>query len=598
MPPFVLSAESLSLFKKNALFTSNEFQSNNPYFSLWQKYISTYKVWHEWYFTIPLYSKKELYTLALKKGKGISIGCIDTGIGIVNKQQKYELHPALQANSIVAPVTYCNCIEDLVHMVFYHITVPYSIYCSRFRFLEDRIYNAVKAYLHTHSLDEFILFIQRYGKEDLFTSSSRTESSPKGSHLITMITKRLQRIVPVEYNGILLPEDTLSYACKSSECSLVYHINHGNKVMGIMVGKSSEYEGVASHAKCMMAKVFLKDATCTAQTFLEGLLMMIKHKIGLVCMSLQIPEDALSDDMRTIITYLIKLIPYTVAPSGNESKTKDYVSFPSSVTTFSVGSFTYNIKDNTYPISAFSQYKKDEGPLYVMPGSSFLMPYTMYNHTKIEHNYIVSHGTSFSAAFITGLLALFFAEIDQRYFTQREILAVLYSSGLFLQETSDWKTKSILGTLDISTALFIVLVLHAVKCQSTTIRYLCEKNFDQCVGIMHLLLKELKYNVQYDKEKSLIFFKTMICSLLAKDLICKEMIPQNVYCACCDLMYECKKDIFSQAVKHAIKKYAYEPLELDYNLLVRVCGVYEADRIREYVESYIYYYWKSSTKIG
>lgn len=603
VPPFVFSLKGYRLFKENRLLQSWEGCSYNSYIPLWKRYIEAYMNLHEWYFKIPPYVKNattkvqltsvahyfSLYELAPHKGKGMQVGCIDTGVGIITEGASYNIHPAIQKNIMNTHITYYNCIEDLVHNLFYDVTIPYSLWCSRFRFLEDRLYVAVVEYLNTQSLESFTLFLKRYGNQHLFTANDRTHFSQRGYELLEVITKRVKRVIPIIYDGKRVPYDTIGYACKVSE--YLYDTNHGNGIVGIIAGASPDYEGVAPAATVMMAKVFFKDVTCTAATFLEGVLMMIKHKIPIVCMSLQIPEEAFSDDMRKILTALIKLIPYSIAPSGNDAHAKEYISFPGSVATFSIGSFVHNPNKKTFPVASGSQYEKENGPLYVMPGTAFVMPCTTYRNKKIEHTYSVSHGTSFAAAFTTGLLTLFLGEIDLSDFSRREILMVLYSSGLFLQETSDWKLKSILGTLDISTALFIVLVLRAVKHESSTMRYLCEMFFEHCVAIIHLLLKQTEYITNYTKEEIVIFFKDIICSLITHSNIHKTMIPVCLQDACYSLLCAPQGCVFSKIVNRIIEQHAQFPDALDYDLLVRVCGVYEAERIREYVDSYMHYYW-------
>ncbi len=151
--------------------------------------------------------------------------------------------------------------------------------------------------------------------------------------------------------------------------------------------------------------------------------------------------------------------------------------------------------------------------------------------------------------------------------------------------------KSILGTLDISTALFVLLVLRAVKQKSSKMRSLCENFFEQCVAIIHILLKQEKYITKYTKEDNVIFFKTIICSLIEQDGIYQTMIPTLLQNICLSLLHTPKECIFSEAVKSALEKNVRQPKTLDYNLLVRMYGVYETERIKEYVDSYMHYYW-------
>ena len=601
--PFVFSLSAFRSFKENTLLSLWKKPSSNCNTALWREYIRAYKDLYEWYFTIPLYAKTHneafgsfsvahnflLYELAPHKGKGVKVGCIDTGTGIITADGEYDIHPALQKCILEVPITYCNCIEDLVRIVFYDVAVPYSSWCSRFRFLEDRLYRAVLEYLNGYSLEPFTIFLKRYGNQNLFITNDRTQFSQRGYSLLEVITQKIQKILPIVLNGKKVPNDTICSSCTVS--TYLHSTNHGSGIAGIIAGKSLDYEGVAPEATIVMANVFSQSVRCTAQTFLEGLLMMIKHKIPIVCMSLQIPEDAISDEMRIILTDLIKLIPYSIAPSGNNALTKAYLSFPGSVSTFSIGSFFYDSSKNIFPIASCSQYAIENGPLYVMPGTAFVMPYTRYYNQKIEHTYSVSHGTSFSAAFTAGLLALFLGEIDVVPFSRQEILTILYSSGFFLDETSDWKLKSILGTLDISTALFVLLVLRAVKQESSTMRYLCEFFFEQCVAIIHVLLNQEKYITKYTKEDNVIFCKTIICSLIEQDSIYKTMIPTSLQKICLSLLHTPKECIFSEAVKSALEKNVRPPKTLDYNLLVRVYGIYEAERIKEYVDSYMHYYW-------
>jgi hypothetical protein len=69
-----------------------------------------------------------------------------------------------------------------------------------------------------------------------------------------------------------------------------------------------------------------------------------------------------------------------------------------------------------------------------------------------------------AAPIISGFVALMLAEFpDNEDFTREHLLKVCYSSGFFLADNHDWKTKSVFGALDFRTALFILHVLRMFK---------------------------------------------------------------------------------------------------------------------------------------
>lgn len=581
--PFIFSSDAFQLFTNNRLEDMWKIEANNVKISQWLDFIRAYSPMHQWYNSL-----YEVKGLTQRQGKGVVVGCVDTGVGILNPQGEYEIHPALTNALVHVPLTYNNCVDELTHMVFYSIIVPPSIYCARFRFVEERVYEALLWYGNNNSFEKWKLFLQVYGQDTLFSDKTRSTFSNKGYELFYAIQKRIQKIEWCKVEGEKVPRDTIAYSASGDVSSM-----HGTGIAGIIAGNTKNFQGVAPQASIILAKVFFKDARCTVGTFLEGLIMMIKHKVSLVCMSLQIPEESLSHDMRELLTSLIKLFPYSVAPSGNNFSTKKYISFPASVSTFSIGGFYYDRLGSSFPVVSYSQYQKEKGPIWLMPGATMLVPYSIEGRV-IDHGYAVMNGTSYSAAFATGLLALLLAEDSQHYFTRKEILTIVFSSNLILKNRQGWDQKSILGTLDISSALFIVLVLRAVKQESHVMRSLCETYFEQCVGIMHVLLKELSYKPSR-KNDAVIFFKNIICAFITQshDSL-KTILPRSLVGTCCLILHKTNYTLFenmSYEIQMLIHRHYQRPQPIIYDSIKRLYGVYEAERICEYIDSYLQYYW-------
>ena len=74
-------------------------------------------------------------------------------------------------------------------------------------------------------------------------------------------------------------------------------------------------------------------------------------------------------------------------------------------------------------------------------------------------------GTSTAAPLLSGFSALLIAEFSGLFESKEreKFLAICYSSGLRMEDSEDWKKKTLLGVLDFRTVLFKLHVLKNIK---------------------------------------------------------------------------------------------------------------------------------------
>lgn len=500
--------------------------------------------------------------------KPVCVGVIDTGIGFLldtPEGKKYVLHPDIENNISYTPRLYLNNIEKIINVLVSHTSIPIVLIPGKYRFIEDAAYAAsLYYYQNNNSLKMFDNLLKHYGKNYLFDKDKKSFSSV-GYHTLSYIDSCLENAPILEYLGRIYPQDVIHYGSTSLHSSHSLEM-HGTAVSGLITQKNPLIF-------VMMAQSFLKNGTCSVTTFLESLLILIKNKVPIVCMSLQIPLDALSPEMQEVIEYIIRLIPYSIASSGNNALINNFLSFPSEITTFSVGAFGYDEDTNSYPISVFSQYS-NMGPTFVMPGENIQVISTYYNklYKKIIHGYSIMSGTSFSAALFTHYIAYIYG-YTYSDFTYEEIRYLIFSSGKDLKNQGEWRKKSIFGTLDISSIFFIVWILQYIKNESVIMRYFCESHYKKCIDLMHHFIKKnLNNRCMYSKE---------ICNE-AKALLYDFFKCES---SMIDIMISIEQS--SRDIKYV------RPGLISYEKLERACGAYEAERMYEYIKSYRDYYWSS-----
>ncbi len=227
---------------------------------------------------------------------------------------------------------------------------------------------------------------------------------------------------------------------------------------------------IAPQAQIQIFSAFNQQGQGSIESQIKALFSVLQSNIHLINMSFKIADfvDTKSGAFE-LFEYMIQLIPYSIAASGNDGDPhslhypgEGIEAYPARIetVTFDVGAFEWNV-DYKCPIARFSQYSLKKqlcvGPKSVAPGVYSIM----YNPNKKP---IDAQGTSFASAFISGCIALVLSEFnDAQNFSREQILHVCYASHIKLHNTPEWTTKTVLGTLDVRTALFTLHVLQELK---------------------------------------------------------------------------------------------------------------------------------------
>ncbi len=278
--------------------------------------------------------------------------------------------------------------------------------------------------------------------------------------------------------------------------------------------------GIAPHCNLMMIKALRSDGEVSDRsTVIRGIKQAYKLGAEILNLSLKIDDqlDTTAPDIIELQTILGK-IPYVVASSGNavqkefgiyQSGIEGYpAKFP--VIPFDVGAFSfYKDKDGNYhcPIADISQYQESIGPKFVMPGHNILSCGLVPNQ-KEDSMYVFMQGTSAAAPMISGALALILGEFKDVFGKDERnlFLKVCYTSGIYMHNTNDWKQKTLLGTLDIRTALFTLHILKKIQERTLSDPFL-KKHYpfktyqDHYIKATHMILMDIIDN--FRKEYSI-----------------------------------------------------------------------------------------------
>ncbi len=226
---------------------------------------------------------------------------------------------------------------------------------------------------------------------------------------------------------------------------------------------------IAPYATCSLIPILSKDGRGDRMSFMEGLIKAIEKKISIVNISLKIEDmnDAESLYTKTIET-LLSYIPYSIAASGNDAllhKDNPVEAFPahSNLITCDIGSFGYNLFNKKYSLSSFSQYAPKYGPRFVMPG-------------ELLTDYYID-GTSGSTALFSAFMALILGEFST-FFTKREIFLACYAASYYLDNNTEWYTKSLFGTVDMRLTFFLLHCIQKLKGHSLPLYYAVENHFE------------------------------------------------------------------------------------------------------------------------
>lgn len=435
-----------------------------------------------------------LWELAPHKGKGVKIAIIDTGVAafpvthssVYKKNYDLEMQENFDRHNFnMVGLDGKDALEQLV--------LKLKPYIRDDAFNHDELERLapewIKELLSHSSCKNIENYLNSYGNE----------KKALGLAKIVRFIRQTFTIIHLDYpyNQEVIAQMMPLAKVSSRKSTLI--AGHGSHTFGVVGGQVDNKRGLtpqddigicglSPQADLIMIKAFQDSGLSNKSTLIAALKRAISYKVDIVNLSLKIADKVnVKDPSTALLDRLLGLVPYVVAASGNGSEQEAYPARFENVT-FDVGAFKYS--DDTYPILAFSQYKKDYGPKFVAPGynilSSGLVP-----KQKQDSMYVFLSGTSMSAPIMTGFLALVLGEFEHD-FSQDQLQTVIYKSAIKMHDTDDWRTKTLLGVVDMRTALFMLHVLRAVKqkIKNNGISYNVDKKFNNLVAAVHTLIFE------------------------------------------------------------------------------------------------------------
>jgi len=503
--------------------------------------IKKFLFWHQTFPTVGLRLEKSfwppqypyiphffsLWDLAPHKGEGVRIALLDTGVSavtldkdIIKKNHDLSLsNEFIQENFNMVNSRGLDALKKVIDLLkmysnpkkFNHLDLLEKVpkWISAYLLHNDDSF--IKAYLKSHGTDNIV-------KDNELTSQGVNALNEIEEKIDDLFIKRTV-IEPEQINVIqsFLPIG-ISTAKKNSLIA-----GHGNHIMGLISGalqgntiqNDTGIVGLAPNATTYMVKAFYDNGETDIATFFSGIRKALEYNPDIINFGLKIGGSIKENSV--YIPFLKKLIDpieYVVAASGNsgDPRMKEYVgeveSYPARFENimFDVGAFRWNM-NNKVPIASFSQYEPHVGPTFVAPGFNILSA-GLSPHKRMNSYYVFMHGTSMASAIISGFLALMLGEF-KKYFTRKQLITTCYASTIRLQDTPDWEKKTLLGTIDMRTALFMLHCLKRIKetLQEKKTSYDFNKNFQNLVGAVRYILFEQpeRYSEKYLKQNSDLF---------------------------------------------------------------------------------------------
>ncbi len=196
--------------------------------------------------------------------------------------------------------------------------------------------------------------------------------------------------------------------------------------------------------------IFNEQGFSSKNKLLEGLKKALKLKPDILYLGLKIHNfDQKQKKIDQKIKSLLARYKYVVVAAGNDASTESQVAFPADCEHifFSVGAFEEH--NNQYKICDFSQFTKNIGPNFVMPGKN------------IGCQSGFSSGTSAAGALFTGCLAVVL-QLTDNHFLQVEIQKIIQHCSI--KYTGEgWQERVLFGTPDIKKIERVILKLKDIK---------------------------------------------------------------------------------------------------------------------------------------
>lgn len=391
-----------------------------------------------------------LLDLAPKKGKGITIVLVDTGL--INLPAIDNTMPRCNLN--VLPSVH-KCIQAIKQVL--------KVFIPKVVLNADDLYDVIIACCIGQD-DTVKEYLKKHGINDPVTLAKASDCL---KHVIVD-----QHFTINKYHGKWIITDFLPQVQRGSSIA-----SHGTYCHSLLKHQST---GLCPEATVIMIKACEADGTSDKAILCRALKKAQALKADIVCLGLKL-KPPIADHKKHQFEQLLKQIPYVVVAAGNEALSNRlpyYVptlSYPASLSyvAFDVGAFGYDGKANAYKVAPFSEFQKEYGPKLLAPGFAISVDGT------------VVHGTSFAAAQMAGYVALILAEF-QSMFTKNQLLKVCYTSTIAFGNTPEWQERSLLGTLDVKTALFVLHVLQKVKSAIGNALFL--RYFDHLVLMCHIII--------------------------------------------------------------------------------------------------------------
>ena len=457
-----------------------------------------------------------LWQLAPKKGAGVNVAVIDTGVAAYevkddpahkkNRDLLVKQKPGMHTFNIVSE----NGLDPIEQLIL--LIKPY-IDKDKFdqEYLESILPDWIKMYLQKKDDQTIKKYLVQNGKKELI--DAKGSLTKEGTKALTAITTGRYGINPKDtevqkpfiikelkepYTQTIVSE--LLPVPRITKQRTTFVAGHGSHTFGLIAAqqqnngtsldpeKDTGVVGLAPNANTFMIKAFKDNGMSDKSTLIAAIKKSVIHNADVVNLSLKIADNLdLTNESTKLLERIVNLVPYLVAASGNNGdprfpgyagKVEAYPARFSSVP-FDVGAFAY--KNGKAYITPFSQYEPGVGPLFVAPGFDILSTGLIPGQTA-NSEYVFMAGTSMATPIMAGFATLLLGEFKNK-FTREQLLKVCYTSTLKLKNDDNWKTKVILGVLDMRTALFVLHALDQFRAEikKGAVSFDFDKKFDHAL---------------------------------------------------------------------------------------------------------------------
>ena len=456
-----------------------------------------------------------LWDLAPNKGKGIKVALVDTGVAAfqVASEKQYRKNIDLKMVADFSHDTFnvigtgSDDIDPLEQLVY-----KFEEYVEPKKFNFEQLMQDlpvwIKTYLNSKAEGSLRTYLVDNGKRPYAKNGALTKQG------LSLLKKILVRIND-DFSLIMLEQPVREQVVKElmplaeiSDKETTFVSGHGSHTFGLVGGllQGSQYAmtpkhdegicGLAPDADVLMIKAFDQEGNSARSTLAEAVKRAKAYDVDVLNLSLKVSDQFHSgDEDMGLLDRLLGLIPYVVAASGNDGNPKEkgypgrVESYPGKLSSveFDVGAFGMP-GDDPYNVSHFSQYEAFVGPKVVAPGFNILSCGLVPNQ-KVNSVYVFMEGTSMATPIMSGFVALMLGEFKP-HFKRQQLLDTCYASVVRLYNNSVWKEKTLLGTVDMRTALFTLHVLKQIKDQLSKGKqaYDFDTHFDNILAAVRYLL--------------------------------------------------------------------------------------------------------------